>query len=79
MDMVILWPLRSLREYYGVYMGRIQDFHLGGGGEKDYVRSRTHTMSEKPEVPYGRGPGTLKGPGSSRGFWCSLVLSEPYF
>ena len=30
--------------------GRIQDFHLGGGGG-------AHITSAKPEVPYGLGPG----------------------
>ena len=32
------------------FQGRIQDFHLGEGGAKDYARARTSQL----EVPYGQ-------------------------
>ena len=35
--------------------GRIQDFHLGGGGAKEYY-ARTHITSAKSEVPFDRDP-----------------------
>ena len=38
--------------------GRIQDFHLGGGGGgAKRSCAPTHIMSTKPEVPYSRSPG----------------------
>ena len=40
----------------------------GGGGAKDYNYAPMHITSANPKVPYSRGPGPLKGPGSSRGF-----------
>ena len=61
-----------------VYQGRIQDFHLGGGGGKRLC-ARTRIKIAKPEVPYGRGPGPVKGSWKLSGFLrLSLVLSEPY-
>ena len=39
---------------YIPFQGRSQDFDLGGGGAKDYVRA--HNKSAKREVPDGRGP-----------------------
>ena len=52
--------------------GRIQDFHLGGGGgAKDYARART-SWAQNPKsliiIRPGSRAGPLKGPGSSRGF-----------
>ena len=50
------------------FQGRIQDFHLGGGGgAKGYVPARTLRARHKTQFRQGsRGPGPLKGPGSSR-------------
>ena len=42
--------------------GRIQDFHLGGGGGRKILYARTHITSAKSEVPFGRDPGPLSGP-----------------
>ena len=52
-----------------VFMGR-------GGGRKGSCRT-SRARSPKPLTAGVQGP--LKGPGSSRGCWCLLVLSEPYF
>ena len=53
------------------------------GGAKDNVCARTsRARTPKSDLRPGsraRFQGPLKGPGSSRGLWCSLVLSEPYF
>ena len=45
----------ALRSY--VYQGRIQDFHLGGGGggAKDFVSART--LRVQTELTFGMGPG----------------------
>ena len=38
---------------------RIQDFHWGGGGGgRKRLCASTHITSAKPDVPFGRGPGT---------------------
>ena len=64
--------------------GRIQDFLFffggggGAGGAKDYVRART-LRARNPMSLSARVKGPLKGPGSSRVFYCSLVLSEALF
>ena len=42
----------------------------GGGGTKDYAHAH-HEREARYDVPYGHE--------SSRGFWRSPVLSEPYF
>ena len=50
----------------------------GGGGVQMIMCARTHIMSVKPTAGV-QGP-LLKGPLEALGgFWCSLVLSEPYF
>ena len=41
------------------YEGRIQDFHLRGGGHKRLCAC-THISSAKPEVPFGRGPDLIR-------------------
>ena len=48
----------------GSYQGRIQDFHLGGGGgAKDYVPIRTiYIYERKTELTFSRGPGPAQGP-----------------
>ena len=52
---------------YALLQGRIQDFHGGGGGAKDYVPARTlHITSEEPNSLSAGVQGPLKGPGSSR-------------
>ena len=53
-----------------VFMGR------GGGGRKGSCRT-SRARSPKPLTAGVQDP--LKCPGSSRGWWCLLVLSEPYF
>ena len=47
--------------------GRIQDFHLGGGGAKDYMRKRI-LWAQTPKSLSAGVQGPLKGPGSSRVF-----------
>ena len=53
-----------------LWQGRIQDFHLGGGGEgaKDYMRNRTLRARNPKSLSAGiQGP--LKGPGGSSVFF----------
>ena len=52
--------------------GRIQDFHLGGGGRKR-VCARSNITSAEPNSLSAGVQGSLKGPGSSRGV---LMLSR---
>ena len=41
------------------YQGRSQDFHLGGGGARDYVRASTLRAPEtRSPKAFGRGPGS---------------------
>ena len=54
--------------------GWIQDFHWVGHKR---LCAHTHITNAKSLTAGTQGP--LKGPGSSWGFSCSLVLSEPYF
>ena len=58
--------------------GRIQDFHLRGGA-KDYVHAGTSRERSPISLSAGKAGvlDPLKGPGSSRFFFYSLVLSEP--
>ena len=53
--------------------GRIQVFHGGGGGAKDYVHAHI-SRARSPEVPYDRGARPALE--ALRGVWCSLMLSE---
>ena len=55
-----------------IEQGRIQDFHWGGGGAKDYVRPRT-SRARTPEVPYDR-VGVTTLPWKLSGFF---MLSRP--
>ena len=60
----------ALRGSYGTYyQGRIQDFHWGAGGAKDYGRPRTSRVRRAKSLTAWK----------LSGFLCSLVLSEPYF
>ena len=55
--------------------GRIQDFHLGEGGAKDYVNAGTLQAQKSKSLSAG-----VQGPlGSFRVCYFSFVLSEPYF
>ena len=53
--------------------GRIQDFHLGGGGGRKRFCARTHITSAEPNSLSAGVQGPLKGPGSS---WVVLMLSR---
>ena len=58
----------NLSKNNSVHQGRIQDFHLGGGGgAKDYMRERT-LRAQNPKSLLAGIQGPLKGPGSSRVF-----------
>ena len=48
---------------FGVSLGRIQDFHLGG---RKRSCARTHITSAEPNSLSAGVQGPLKGPGSSR-------------
>ena len=61
-------------------MERIQDFHWGGGGgEQKSMCANAHLERKGPKSFTAGVQGPFKGPWSSRGFWCYLVLFEPYF
>ena len=61
--------------------GRIHDFHFSGGGGGKRLCALTHTYHKRrsPKLFMGGVQGPLKVLGRSIVFWCSLVLSEPYF
>ena len=69
----LFWRCKSTN-FIMHFQGRIQDFHRGGGGgAKDYLCAHTwRAQSPKSLIVYGRGPWKLSG------FWCFLVLSEPF-
>ena len=54
-------------------------FSLGGGGGEAQKIMCIHTQARSLKTFTARVRGPFRGPGSSQGFLCSLVLSEPYF
>ena len=51
---------------YAPFQGRIQDFHLGGGGGGKRLCARRHITSAEQNSLSAGVQGPLKGPGSSR-------------